>query len=195
MKRFIISLATLLVLSGCSSNTVNYSKMEPKEQYKFATEQFKKVNSFSSNATIEMTMTIDGESMPVNSAMHIKTINAQDPQTVEMEIKQTLDGIDQIMYFKDDFMYVSIIDQKIKMHADREDMTEIAANAEIAEYDDSMMDNISSEIKDDEVVISFNLNEAYLNETITQLLGTDEDIADLDITIHESNGTLITDGL
>ena len=193
MKRLLISLTALLLLAGCSNNVVSYTKMDAKEQYQYATEKFITVNSFTSSATMDMNMSIDGESMPVSSVMEIKTVNSHDPKTIEMEIKQTIEGINQVMYFNDDFMYVSILDQKIKMSTGLEDMEEIAANTQVSKYDDSMMDNFTSEVKDDEVIISFDLNENYLNDMIAQLLGTDGDIADLDIFIHSSSGTLITD--
>lgn len=194
MKKLLIGGLSLLLLTACSSkNTAKYTDLSANEQYKVAMETFKKVSSYTASVNMDMIMRYDGEEMTVPTVMDIKANNAQDINVMEMEIHQTIEGMDQTMYLKDGYIYISLMGQNMKMAVANEQIEELTQNAQVQEYDENMMHNLSNEVKDDLVYINFEMNDAYLNDLLAQFMSVDELAEDVTVTIHSSKGTLITD--
>lgn len=194
MKKLLIGGLSLLLLTACSpKSTAKYTDLSANEQYKVAMETFKKVSSYTASVNVDMIMRYDGEEMSIPTVMDIKANNAQDINAMEMEIHQTIEGMDQTMYLKDGYIYISLMGQNMKMAVDNEQIEELTKNAQVQEYDENMMNNLSSEVKDDLVYINFEMNDAYLNDLLAQFMSVDELAEDVTVTIHSSKGTLITD--
>ena len=168
MKKFLMLLMTLLLVSGCQTKGPDLSKMTPEQQYEEAIKANKNMKSAEVEAVISFQMDYNGQ--PYGAEVMTAWYKIEYDKEVKMETKMNLEGTMMHAFIADGYMYVEMDGMKFKTAYAEEvnalDQAPISAEMMSVEQ----ISNLKSVFEDDHYIISYDVKEEMLMEKIKEYL-------------------------
>lgn len=195
MKKICIALMVLMLVTGCSSNSVNLDKLSPEEQYQVVQEKMQELTSAETKISVDLKMEYNGEVSSETYSMTMKMADMDKQEKLSAQITTSVEGYDMDMFFKDGYLYFEMMGIKIKSK-----MTDDIMSSYIEEYtnqsniEDEMLIDIKSEKVGDDYVLSFKMSDEEINDLINTYLGSlVEEIGDVKTDISINSVTITAD--
>lgn len=180
MKKVISMLMAVLMIvsmAACSGSgeKENSTGKDPKELYKEASEKMEKLEEMDTKMVMKMDMSAAGQSVTMNMDVDIQS--SKDGLAMKMSMDAAGQNVDMNMWYKDNYLYMDVMGQKMKMASTEEDALASAGGIAMEEIESDIIKDISAKTEGENTVITFTADGSKMLDYAMSLLSSSDAVA------------------
>lgn len=185
-KRLCVLLSVLVIFAA---SAMGCSQTDPKESYQNALQKISELKAVDMDMSMEMTMSAAGESLTFTMDSHMQITEE------ELLMESSLDlfgqgSMDTNVYYKDGYLYVDTMGEKIKVASTLEDAMSMA-NTTTGPLEEDIIQNIQATKENGVTTLSFSVDGTKMTDYVESQMAVMQDMTDMgEIAIGEVTGVM-----